>query len=138
MSRMRRPLPEAASEGLKNVASLGAKMGSKQMGKAAMDKLPKQAFKEMNRKAFPLIGRHLITKGPQGILSISKFIPVLGSAVGAVTGATVDWIFCRTAIDYADQRVFEQVSKGEAELRTLLEANGFEKEAWLLVHGHHF
>ena len=129
---------EAASEGLKNAASVAARVGSKHAGKAAMEKLPKQAFKEVNRQVWPLIGRHLTTKGPQGLLSISKVIPVLGSAVGGVAGATIDWIFCHKAIDFADQWVFKQVTKGEEQLRSLLESNGFEDLAWDLIHRHHF
>ena len=89
-------------------------------------------------QVWPLLGRHLITKGPQGLLSLGKFVPFVGSAVGAVAGSAVDWIFCHQTIQWADEWVFRLILKEEEELRAFLQENHFEDEAEILVNQHHF
>ncbi|CAE7211652.1 unnamed protein product, partial [Symbiodinium sp. KB8] len=118
---------EGASEVVKGVVQVAAKTGGTAAGKTVLSKVPNQFFKEVNKKMWPLIGRHLVTKGPQGLLSLSKIIPVMGSTVGAVAGGAIDWFFCHKAIDFAAQKVFRMINREEEDLRAWLLANEFEE-----------
>ncbi|CAE7274026.1 unnamed protein product [Symbiodinium microadriaticum] len=117
---------EAGSEIVKGATQLAAKSGGSAAGKRALKSVPNQFLRQVNKKVWPLIGRSLITKGPRGLMSLSKMIPVLGSAAGAVAGAAVDWFFCHRAIDFADQKVFLMLNKEEEDLRAYLLTNDFE------------
>lgn len=59
---------ETVSESLKRVATVAATRGSQTLGKSALKKLPSQAFKQVNKALWPLLGKHLITKGPMAYL----------------------------------------------------------------------
>ena len=129
---------ETVSEGLKRVATVAATHGSQTLGKSALKKLPSQAFKQVNKALWPLLGKHLITKGPKGLLALGKLIPVAGQATGAIAGATVDWYFCHQAVDFAEKHVFGMIIKEEEELRNWLVDESFDSNIEeLLVKKHH-
>mmetsp|Transcript_127219 Transcript_127219/g.360060 ORF Transcript_127219/g.360060 Transcript_127219/m.360060 type:complete len:311 (+) Transcript_127219:63-995(+) len=128
---------ETCAELTRQAAQRLATVGGAQAGKKALQRLPNQFFKEINKKLWPLLGRHLITKGPQGILSLGKFVPMMGSIVGSIVGGGFDWLFCHQGIDYADKRVFAMRYKGEEQLRNFLAENGFDDEM-SLVDEHRF
>lgn len=129
---------ETVSESLKRVATVAATRGSQTLGKSALKKLPSQAFKQVNKALWPLLGKHLITKGPNGLLALGKLIPVAGQAMGAIAGATVDWYFCHQAVDFAEKHVFGMIIKEEEELRNWLVDESFDSNIEeLLVKKHH-
>ena len=129
---------EGVSEGLRRLATVAATRGSQTLGKSALKALPSQAFRQVNKRLWPLLGRHFITKGPTGLFALGKLIPVAGSAMGAIAGATVDWYFCHQAVDFAEKHVFGIIIQEEEELRNWLADEGFDSTVEeLLVKKHH-
>lgn len=93
-------------------------------------------FKQLNKAVWPLLGRHLITKGPQGLLSLAKLTPLVGSVVGSVAGSAMDWTFCQLAIDHADQQVFRMINKEQEESHLVfLLGMFFTLEVWSALAG---
>ncbi|CAJ1383518.1 unnamed protein product [Effrenium voratum] len=124
---------EAGSEVAKKVVQVATKTAGTTAGRAALKSMPNQVFKQLNKAVWPLLGRHLITKGPQGLLSLAKLTPLVGSVVGSVAGSAVDWKFCQLAIDHADQQVFRMINKEQEELRRFLMDSDFEDEVKALM-----
>ena len=129
---------ETVSEGLKRVATVAATRGSQTLVESALKKLPSKALRQVNKKLWPVLGQHLISKGPNGLLALGKLTPIAGQAMGAVAGATVDWYFCHQAIDFAEKHVFGMIVKEEEELRNWLADESFDSNVEeLLVNKHH-
>mmetsp|Transcript_6791 Transcript_6791/g.16016 ORF Transcript_6791/g.16016 Transcript_6791/m.16016 type:complete len:355 (-) Transcript_6791:245-1309(-) len=124
---------EAGSEVAKKVIQVSTKIAGTTAGRAALKSMPNQVFKQLNKAVWPLLGRHLITKGPQGLLSLAKLTPLVGSLVGSVAGSVMDWTFCTMAIDHADQQVFRMINKEQEELRRFLMDSDFEDEVKALM-----
>ena len=131
-------LGEGFSEAMKAVSGKLAAKGSEKAGKVALKRLPNEVLKNINKQLWPLLGRRLLTKGgAKGLLSLGKLVPLVGSAVGAAAGSTIDLYFCHEAIDYADKYVFNEVIKEQERLREglreVLEENDFEDLVEVLV-----
>lgn len=61
---------ETVSEGLKRVATVAATRGSQTLVESALKKLPSKALRQVSKKLWPVLGQHLISKGPNGLLAL--------------------------------------------------------------------
>ena len=99
------------SAGATALSRAGVDIGTKTTA-AAIKKVPGRVLIEINKK----VGYRLVTKaGQKGVINLTKFIPVVGGAVGATTDA----ISCKAIAAYA-KSTFEPTSvvvvNGEAEI----------------------